>query len=293
MRTEKEMFDLILGIAKNDKRIRAVYMNGSRTNPNAKKDMFQDYDIVYVVEETGSFLEDKGWINLFGDLIIKQEPDMLDKILGKDMDFNKSYTYLMQFTDGNRIDLHIETKEAMLESYLEDKLTMPLLDKDNCLPKIPNPTDEDYWVKKPTFEEFVCCCNEFWWVAPYSAKGLWRKEIVFAMEMMNGYSRKELRKLLSWYAGIRTDFSLSVGKLGKYLDKYLPSDIWGNFLNTYKTGDYESTWDALITMCELFNEVANLVGKVLGYEYNCDEAIKSFEYIKHIRQLPNNAKEIY
>lgn len=32
MRTEQEMFDLILNIAKRDERIRAVYMNGSRTN---------------------------------------------------------------------------------------------------------------------------------------------------------------------------------------------------------------------------------------------------------------------
>ena len=52
MRTEKEMFELILGVAKRDERVRAVYMNGSRANPNVKKDLFQDYDIVYAVMET-------------------------------------------------------------------------------------------------------------------------------------------------------------------------------------------------------------------------------------------------
>ena len=52
MRSEKEMIDLILDTARKDERIRAVYMNGSRTNPNAPKDLFQDYDIVYVVRET-------------------------------------------------------------------------------------------------------------------------------------------------------------------------------------------------------------------------------------------------
>ena len=293
MRTEKEMFDLILDVASNDDRIRAVYMNGSRANPNVPKDIFQDYDIVYVVEETATFLEDKNWIDVFGELIIKQEPCKLDKMLGIDIDFSVSYNYLMQFTDGNRIDLTILTKEAMLKSYLDDKLTIPLLDKDNCLPQIPKPSDEDYWVKKPTYEEFYCCCNEFWWVAPYTSKGLWRREIIFAMEMMNGYSRKELRKMLSWYAGIRTDFSLSVGKKEKYLDKYLPSDMWDKFLKTYNMGDYDSTWEALITMCELFNEVANFVSESLGYEYNCDEADKSFEFIKHTRQLSSDAKEIY
>jgi hypothetical protein len=38
MRNEQEMLDLILNVAKADDRIRAVYMNGSRTNPNVKKD---------------------------------------------------------------------------------------------------------------------------------------------------------------------------------------------------------------------------------------------------------------
>ncbi|MGF7060634.1 hypothetical protein HNR33_004326 [Brassicibacter mesophilus] len=59
MRTEQEMFDLIINVAKQDERIRAVYMNGSRTNPNVHKDIFQDYDIVYVVSEIKPFYEDE------------------------------------------------------------------------------------------------------------------------------------------------------------------------------------------------------------------------------------------
>lgn len=52
MRTEREIFDLILHVARNNEQIRAVYMNGSRANPNVQKDIYQDYDIVYVVTET-------------------------------------------------------------------------------------------------------------------------------------------------------------------------------------------------------------------------------------------------
>lgn len=51
VRTEKEMYDMLLQIAREDERIKAVYMNGSRTNKNVPKDIFQDYDIVYVVTE--------------------------------------------------------------------------------------------------------------------------------------------------------------------------------------------------------------------------------------------------
>lgn len=81
MRTEKEMLDLILSVAKADEHVRAVYMNGSRTNPNVAKDIYQDYDIVYIVTETKSFLGNKSWISVFGEQAILQEPDINDSWL--------------------------------------------------------------------------------------------------------------------------------------------------------------------------------------------------------------------
>ena len=51
------MYDMLLQIAREDERIKAVYMNGSRTNRNVPKDIFQDYDIVFVVSEIKSFIE--------------------------------------------------------------------------------------------------------------------------------------------------------------------------------------------------------------------------------------------
>lgn len=82
MRSEQEMMNLKLNIATDDKHIRAVYMNGSRTNPNVPKDMFQDYDIVYVVTEMESFIKAVGWINMFGHLLMIQEPDKYDYACG-------------------------------------------------------------------------------------------------------------------------------------------------------------------------------------------------------------------
>ncbi len=159
---KKEMMELILKVAKEDERIRAVYMGGSHTNPKVEKDIYQDYDIGYVVTETKSFLDNKDWISVFGDIAIVQEPDLNDMSFDIKMDFSRSYTWLMLFKDGNRIDLGIQIKEKMLKEYTEDKLTIPLLDKDNWLPKIPPVTDEDYWVKRPTELQYTSCCNEFW-----------------------------------------------------------------------------------------------------------------------------------
>ncbi|RBP66632.1 streptomycin adenylyltransferase [Alkalibaculum bacchi] len=67
MRSEKEMLDLIIAVANNDIRIRAVYLEGSRANPNVSKNIFQDNDIVFVVTETRSFRENKDWINSIKD----------------------------------------------------------------------------------------------------------------------------------------------------------------------------------------------------------------------------------
>lgn len=293
MRTEKEMFELILNTAKKDDRIRAVYMNGSRTNPKAPKDIFQDYDIVYLVTEIESFIRDKNWIDVFGDRLIMQLPDECAKIIGHEYNFERCYGYLMQFTDGNRIDLHIQTLESVLEEFKKDKLTVILLDKDKVLPEIQEPTDEGYWVKEPTQELFYRCCNEFYWIILYVGKGLWRGEIPYAMDSLNFWVRPQLMDMLSWYAGILTRFSCSMGKSSKYLKQYLPEDIWKRYLQTYPSADINDIWKSVFIMSELFEEIAISVGKELCFTYEWEEAHKSFSYIKHISKLSKDAKGIF
>lgn len=293
MRKEKEMMACILQVAREDERVRAVYLNGSRTNPNVPKDIFQDYDVVYVVTETRSFIEEEHWIDMFGKQLYMQLPDDLDQSLGKDVDLDCCYTYLMQLDDGNRIDLKLMQIEVAKEEITKDKLAMILLDKDGILPEIPEATDEDYWVKKPVEAEFRLCCNEFWWCLNNVAKGLWREEIPYTMDMIDCIIRMELKTMLSWYVGITTGFSCSVGKSGKYLDKYLPEEIWTKFLRTYSVAEVQSIWEAVFVMCELFHEVALLVGDRLGFEYNKIGAENSLRFLKDVRELPKTAKDIY
>ena len=105
MRSEQEMLDLILDTAREDERIRAVVMNGSRANPNAPHDRFQDFDIVYFVSDVEPFKYNYEWIKRFGEIMIMQMPeDMEDPPPQR----HGSFVYLMQFTDGNRIDLGID-----------------------------------------------------------------------------------------------------------------------------------------------------------------------------------------
>ena len=57
MRTETEIFDVILQTAKV-LQVDAVALSGSQATPKALKDEFQDYDVVYLVENLDGLVDD-------------------------------------------------------------------------------------------------------------------------------------------------------------------------------------------------------------------------------------------
>ena len=262
MRSEQERMRLILEVAQRDERIRAVYMNGSRTNKNVKKDIFQDYDIGYVVTENKPFIEDASWIDVFGERLYMQCPDILDTWMGEERNFEEGFGWLIQFKDG-------------------------------ILPQIPEATDEDYRVKRPTEKEFWAACNEFWWCLNNVAKGLWREEVPYVQDMLNHVIRNQLIKLLNWKIGFETDFQVSTGKSAKEMYRWLPADIWERFLRTYSGGKVAEIWDAVFVMCDLFEETAHEVAGKYGFLYQQEEATNSYAYLKHVRELPKEATAVY
>lgn len=290
MRTEAEMYRLFEEIAESDDRVLAVYLNGSRTNPNVPKDIFQDYDIVYVVTDTLPFIEDKNWIRKFGEVLYMQYPD---EFPGCQSDRENLYGWLMQFTDGNRVDLHVESLVHAKEHILDDKLCKILYDKDTVLPLIPEATDEDRHVQKPTEAQFQACSNEFWWCSNNLAKGLWRKEMLYVQDMSAMIVRKQLEKMLTWKVGITTDFQVSVGKSAKYLYRWLSPEEYQAYLDTYFGGDIEEAWNAVFIMCDLMERTTAYVAEKLNYTYNREECAAARSFLEHVRRLPADARDIY
>lgn len=291
MRTEPQMFDLILETARCDERIRAVIMNGSRANPNARRDPFQDFDIVYIVTDVYPFTRNLEWIQRFGEMMILQMPEDMQDPPPEEGGY---FTYLMQFMDGNRIDLGIFTLSQWKEHNKDgDSLSVLLLDKDGIIDPFPPASDAGYIPKPPTAKTFADCCNEFWWVSPYVAKGLWRQETLYAKCMMDEAVREQLMKMLQWHIGMKTDFKVSPGKLGKYFDKYLEPELWDMLLKTYADSSYENTWNALFIMCDLFRRVAIPIAEHFGLEYPFDDDRRVSAHLEHVRLLPRDAKEIY
>lgn len=263
MRTEHEMFHLILDVADQDERVRLVAMNGSRTNPNVPADIFQDYDIVYVVDDMKSYLDQPSWIDVFGKRIILQTPEAMDLF---PPELGNWFSYLMLFEDGNRIDLLLVPLDELDQYIKNDKLIRILLDKDGRTDPLPPATDIDYWVKKPTRSYYHDCCNEFWWLSTYVAKGLCRDELPYAIDHLS-VMRKLLYTMLSWQVGAEINFSASMGKNYKYLKNYLSAELWNRVMQTYRNDTRDCVWSSLWLVLELFREAAGQVASFLEVNY--------------------------
>lgn len=281
MRTEQEMMSLILDTAKGDDRIRAVIMNGSRANPNAPKDIFQDYDIVYIVEKIESFTCNHRWIDVFGKRIILQMPETMRRPMG-----DGRFNYLMLFEDKNRIDLTllpIEKFKALLD---DDSESILLLDKDGIIPPFPPASDRDYFIKAPSKHEFESCCNNFLWCTQNVAKGLWRDELPYAMAMLSDEVKAELDYMVKWFIGVSRGFNLSAGKFGKYYKRFLDPKRYAMYEKVYADSDDSHVWDALFCACALFKELGLAVSKHFRFNYPINDDEKMIAYLKEVRELP-------
>lgn len=273
MRTEKQIYDMILNFARADERIRMVTLEGSRTNINIQPDDFQDYDITFFVTDMSGFTADDEWLKIFGERLIMQKPEDMELFPAEE----KGFSYLMLFSDDVKIDLTLLPLDLLLEYFTWDKLVKILLDKDNRIVQPPIPTDMDYYIQRPTARAFDDCCNEFWNTTPYVVKGLCRKEILFAIDHMNNIVRMELLRMLSWRVGAEQGFDFSLGKNYKFLDRYIPRSLWERLMATYRMDSYAHMWESLEQCMELFREVSAEVARRFNYPYpDYDEKISGY-----------------
>ena len=286
MRNEKEMLDLITATALEDDNIRAAYLEGSRANPSVPRDIFRDYDVVYIVKDTKPYRENRTWIDRFGERLYMQYPEENTELPS---DVENCYGWLMQLADGNRLDLHVCTGSYALARL---ELYRTLVDKDGIMPAEKDDRDERYWIRKPDERKFQNVCNEFWWCLNNVAKGLWREELPYVLDMTDFYVRPMLKRMLEWRIGCGNRFSVSAGKMAKYMKRFLPREEYGRFLQTYGRADTEEQWQAVFAMCDLFQETACAVAEALGFSYNQEEAKNSRWFLEHVRALPKDAAEV-
>ena len=264
MRTEPEILDLIFQTAKT-LQVEAVAMSGSRTNSQAPQDEFQDYDVVYVVDDLDNLTSDLSWLDLFGKRIIEQE-----------VGFSHRRLFLMLFEDGNRIDLTLCPKDYIQE-WVDSEAGFTVLEDPEHLFEPYSQNLERFWMTPASQTDFEKVCNEFWWVSAYVVKGICRNQLVYATDHLYGICQQEFLKILAWQ--VASDRGrVDVGKNYKYLFNYLPAEKEKEFSNLLDFSSVEKLTQSLFDTMQLFHQEAQSLAQKMDFDYDKEVAEKMIQY---------------
>ena len=272
MRTETEMLDLILQTAKT-LQVKAVAMSGSRTNQKVQTDEFQDYDVVYVVDDIDNLTSDLSWLDQFGKRIIEQEVALDHRRL-----------YLMLFEDGNRIDLTLCPKEYIQE-WVDSESKFIVLEDEKGLFESYSPSPKRHWITPATETDFKNSCNEFWWVSAYVVKGICRNQLIYATDHLYGICQQELLKLLAWQVAADKG-TVDVGKNYKYIFHYLPAEKEKELSNLLDFSSLDKITQSLFATMKFFHQEAQSLAHKMGFDYDKEIAERMIQYAEDI--LPNH-----
>ena len=277
MRTDQEILGLILETAKK-LQVDAVALSGSRTDTKAPKDEFQDYDVVYVVDDLDNLTSDLAWLDQFGTRIIEQH-----NILGN------RRLYLMLFEDGNRIDLTLCPKDHIQE-WVESEADFTVLEDPKGLFVPHSPSPERFWTSPASETDFEKSYNEFWWVSAYVVKGICRKQIIYATDHLYGICQQELLKILAWQVASDRG-AVDIGKNYKYLFNYLPIEKEKEFSALLDFSSLDKITQSLFATMQLFHQEAQSLAQKMGFDYDKEVAEKMIEYAEErVKKFGNNWK---
>lgn len=263
-RNQEQMLRLILQVPENIQ-VEAVAMSGSRTDTKALKDEFQDYDVVYVVDDLDNLTRDLSWLDRFGKRIIEQEVTLGHRRL-----------YLMLFEDGNRIDLTLCPKEDINE-WVDSEACFTVLVDDKGLFESYSPSPQRFWIHPASETDFKKACNEFWWVSSYVVKGICRKQVIYATDHLYGICQQELLKVLAWQVAADKG-TVDVGKNYKCLFNYMSAEKEKEFSNLLDFSSVEKLTHSLFATMDLFHREAQILAQKMGFDYYKKVAEKMIEY---------------
>ena len=271
MRTDQEILGLIIETAKK-LQVNAVALSGSRTNQKIQTDEFQDYDVVYIVDDLDNLTSNLSWLDQFGKRIVEQEVTLGHRRL-----------FLMLFEDGNRIDLTLCPKEHMQE-WVDSEASFTVLVDDKGLFDSYSTCSQRFWIHPASETDFKKACNEFWWVSAYVVKGICRKQVIYATDHLYGICQQELLKILAWQVA-RDRGAVDIGKNYKYLFNYLTAEKEKEFSNLLDFSSLDKITHSLLATMQIFHQEAQILAQKMGFEYDREVAEKMIQYAES--KLPN------
>lgn len=287
--SEAEVITKMAALANAHPAIRVLLLTSSRARPGGAVDALSDYDFILAV--TGAFCVgwEADWLYYYGEPMVRWGDE--GNVLGITTHF-RSVIYQdyvkMDFTIWPESLLSGVAASPALPEELDAGYKV-VLDKDGATAEWKLPAYNAYIPVRPTQAEYQALVEEFWWVATYVAKGLWRDEVVFARWVLTADLRDgALRRMLEWRIEIDHGWSVRPGVHGRGLKTLLPTSIWSDLADTYTGAGIENDWTALWRTTALFRRIAREVAGDFGYIYpqNVDDRVSAF--LGEVESMPKS-----
>ena len=270
-RSQEQMLRLISQTGQT-LQVDAVALSGSRTDTKAPKDEFQDYDVVYVVDDIDNLTSDLSWLDQFGKRVIEQEVAL-----------GHRHLYLMLFEDGNRIDLTLCPQEHIQE-WVDSEAGFTVLEDKKGIFETYSPSPERFWIHPASETDFEKVCNEFWWVSAYVVKGIYRNQLIYSTDHLYGICQQELLKILAWQVASDRG-AVDIGKNYKYLFNYLSIEKEKEFSALLDFSSLDKITQSLLATMDFFHQEAQYLAQKMGFKYEKEVAEKMIEYAEE--KLPD------
>lgn len=275
----------LMEFAIENESIKCMIETGDRTNPNIKKDELYDYVIIYGVEDLKEFRNSRKIEDYFGSLLTLQKKEGM-QFLKKF--YQNSLRYILVLDDITKLDITFILYNEAQEYLDKDSLAKVLLDKEELLEGKEELSEATYRQHKPSQEEFLNCCRNFFVISLNIGKGLYHDKVLYSTNIYME-AKKYLDEMTAYYIGCNYNFGVNVGQHYEHFKTYLPEDHYEKYLEIYPQPDRDKLRTNLFQLCMLFRKEALVVAEKLNYDYP-KEADR--DIIKKLREIWGKYTEV-
>lgn len=289
MTTDDPMIERLTSLGASHESMRVMILTSSRCSLDARDaDIFSDYDVEVFARAPHLFGRDDGWFEALGPVLVTYREEFTDG--------HPSYTRLVQYEDGGRIDFGIAGLDELAKRCEQfpdeyDAGYQIIFDKDGLTAGLRKPTYRAFIPTKPDEAEYLRIVREFWWDSTYVPKYLWRGDVAGAKGMLHWLAHEQLRRMLEWSIEIDRGWNWKPGHFGRGITNALDPETRAELVASYAGGEIDDLWESLFKTAALFRRVAGTVAERLGYAYPTDVDERVTTYNGTVRSLGADASK--
>lgn len=248
--------------ARDESRIQAVLLFGSRSRKDHPADVYSDYDFLILTTDSGYFLHTDGWLERFGPVRISFLEPTLAGGMERRVCFDNAVDADFLFLPADRVSELVQDQEVgeLLSrgcELLVDKIAMSEL-----LPRLPVPRGTVL-----SEAEFQNLAQTFAFHILWAAKKIGRGELWTAKQCIDGYMKQLLRQMLECREKAGRGDTFDCWHDGRFLDQWLDGKFAARLPETFGGYDATDLVRALFLTAELFSDAAKEAAEKRHFRY--------------------------